>query len=174
MKPINTRKLAVQSLFAAAMAVCAWISVPLGEISFTMQSFALFLALFTLGGKSGVISFGVYLAVGAVGLPVFSGFQGGLGVLLGATGGYLWGFALAAILYWLMTHIFGERAQVPAAVLGMILCYSCGTLWYLYAYAGQTAWWAVAAKCVLPYLLPDALKIWLAAWLAQRLKRTIF
>ena len=171
MKKINTRTLALQGLFAAAMALCAWSSVPLGEVSFTMQSFALFLALFTLGGKGGTVAFGVYLAMGAVGLPVFSGFRGGLGVLLGATGGYLWGFALAAPLYWLLTHFAGEKAKIPAAVLGMLLCYLCGTLWYLYVYAGQTAWWTVAAKCVLPYLLPDALKIWLADRLSRRLSR---
>ena len=67
------------------MAVCAWISIPFGYIAFTMQTFAVMLALFTLGGKWGTASVFVYLLLGAVGLPVFSGFQGGLGVLLGVT-----------------------------------------------------------------------------------------
>ena len=72
----------VCSLFSSLIAICAWISIPIGDIAFTLQTFAVFLALGTLGGKWGTVSILIYLALGAVGLPVFSGFQGGIGTLL--------------------------------------------------------------------------------------------
>lgn len=173
-KRFSTRALSQQGLFAAAMVICAWISIPFGDISFTLQSFALFLALFTLGGAGGTAAFLVYFLMGTVGLPVFSGFRGGLGVLFGATGGYIWGFALTCPVYWLATRLFGEKAAIPAAIFGMLLCYLCGTGWFLYAYGGEAGWWAVALKCVVPFLLPDGIKIALAYGLSRRLKTHLF
>ena len=85
---MRTRELARAALFAALIAICSWISIPTA-VPFTLQTFAVFLALGVLGGKLGTLSVAVYLLLGAVGLPVFAGFQGGLGALLGATGGYL-------------------------------------------------------------------------------------
>ena len=79
------------ALFAALMALCAWVTVPYA-VPFTMQTFGVFLALLLLGGKRGTICMAVYLLLGAVGLPVFSGFRGGVGALVGSTGGYLVGF----------------------------------------------------------------------------------
>ena len=172
-KGSSVRKMAQQGLFAATMAICAWIHIPFGDIAFTMQTFALFLALFTLGGKGGSTAFLVYLLMGAVGLPVFSGFRGGMGALVGATGGYLWGLALAGPAYWVLTRFYGEKAALPSAFLGMGLCYFLGTFWFLQAYAGDAGWWAVALKCVVPYLLPDTVKILLARSLARRLQTVI-
>jgi len=171
--PFSIHKLVLRGLFAAGMAICAWISVPLGDISFTLQSFALFLSLFSLGGKDGSIIFAVYLLMGAAGLPVFSGFQGGFGILLGPSGGYLWGFALAGPVYWLLTYLQGEKAAIPAACAGMLLCYLLGSLWFLFVYADGLAWWMVIGKCVLPFILPDAIKFFLAYRLSRRLHRYI-
>ena len=89
---MKVRNMALCALFAALMALCAWISIPAGDVAITMQTFALFLTLGVLGGKRGTIAVSIYLLLGIVGLPVFSGFQGGLGTLLGATGGYIAGF----------------------------------------------------------------------------------
>ena len=166
----SSRKLTQQGLFAAGTVICAWISVPFGDVSFTLQTFALFLALFTLGGKGGTVAFCVYFLMGAIGLPVFSGFRGGLGSLLGPTGGYIWGLAAAGPVYWLMTRFWGEKAAVPGAIVGMILCYLCGTGWFFYAYAAEAGWWAVALKCVVPYIVPDGAKLALAYALSRRLK----
>lgn len=158
---------------AALLAISAWLSIPMPQVSFTMQSFAVFFALGLLGGRRGCISIGIYLLMGAVGLPVFSGFRGGLGVLLGVTGGYIWGFLLAGLLYWLMTAIFGDipRVRLTAMILGMAVCYGCGTVWYLQMYGGSI--WAVIAACVLPYLVPDGVKILLAISLSERLKKNV-
>ena len=87
-RTINVRSMCYVGVFAALMAVCAWISIPTPwDVSFTMQTFAIFAAFGLLGGKRGTIALAVYLVLGAVGLPVFSNFRGGVGVLLGTTGG---------------------------------------------------------------------------------------
>lgn len=155
------------ALFSALMCICAWISIPLGNISFTLQTFSLFLALLTLGGKGASLSVFVYLALGAVGLPVFSGFRGGFGALLGVTGGYLWGFLAGCLVFWLITSILGEKFRVLAVIASMVTVYLCGTIWFLvYAPGGI---WAILAQSVLPYLLPDTVKILLAFWVVKKL-----
>ena len=85
------------SLFAALTAVCAWLSIPIPPVAFTLQTFGLLLTLGVLGGKWGSISIWLYLLLGLVGLPVFSGFRFGAAALLDATGGFLWGFAAGAV-----------------------------------------------------------------------------
>lgn len=87
----NAMDLAYTALGAVLIAVCSWITIPMA-VPFTMQTFAVFLTLSLLGGRRGTAAIAAYVLLGAVGLPVFSGFSGGFGVLLGATGGYIAGF----------------------------------------------------------------------------------
>ena len=167
MKPVF---LARCGLFSALMCICAWISIPLGSIVFTLQSFALFLALLVLGGKGATVSVLVYLALGAVGLPVFSGFRGGFSALLGVTGGFLWGFLLGCGVYWLICTLLGEKWRMLGCIVCLLCVYLCGTIWY-FAYA-PGGLWAILAQSVLPYLLPDTVKMLLALWVSRRLKKT--
>ncbi len=166
-KKISVKQMALAALFAAIMAICAWISVPVLDIAFTMQTFAVFLALGVLGGKWGSVSILVYLLLGIVGMPVFSGFRGGPGVLLGITGGYIWGFLLSGLVYWALER-FGK---LPAMAAGMVMCYLSGSLWFMVYAGGSTGFIAVLMKCVIPYLIPDAVKIALAYGLSKRLGR---
>ena len=161
----STRNMVRASLFAGVMAVCAWLAVPISDIGFTMQTFGVFLALGLLGGKWGTVSIGIYLLMGLVGLPVFSGFRGGPGMLLGVTGGYLWGFLLSGLAYWALER-FG---RLPAMVGGLLICYACGTLWFLQYSGGGIA--LVLLRCVVPYLIPDGIKIFLAWSLSRRIAR---
>lgn len=103
---MKTRDMALIAAFAAVITVCAWISVP-AAVPFTLQTFAVFLAVGLLGGKRGTIAVAVYILLGAVGVPVFSGFNGGLGALLGITGGYILGFLAAAAVMWGLTSVLG-------------------------------------------------------------------
>lgn len=154
---------------AGVMAICAWLAIPVGEICVTLQTFGVFLTLLLLGGRKGTAVVSVYLLLGAVGLPVFTGFQGGYGVLLGPTGGYLWGFLLCCLCFWLLEeHLPGWLLLI----LGQLVCYCCGTAWFYFAYA-QGGLWAVLLKCVVPYLIPDACKLLLARYLAVRLKKIV-
>jgi biotin transport system substrate-specific component len=173
---MHTKNISRCALAAALICLCAWIAVPVGDTVFTMQTFALFLTLFLLGGKWGMVAIGVYLALGLAGLPVFTGFRGGLGVLLGATGGYIWGFLLCGGVFWLASAL-GKclRWQIGGMVLGMICCYAAGTLWYALGYLGGSdmGFGLVLVRCVIPYLIPDGIKLVLAYQLAQRLKRFV-
>ena len=160
-----TRNMTRCALFAAMMALCAWIGIPLGHTVFTMQTFGVLLALGILGGKRGTISILCYLLLGAAGLPVFSGFRGGIGAILGPTGGYLWGFLATGLVFWLLE----KWSRLLAMAAGILVCYACGTLWYMTYTGGALA--AVLAQTVLPYLIPDALKLVLALRLTKRLKK---
>lgn len=160
-------------MLAALNCVCGWISIPFGDISITMQTFSVMLTLLLLGGRWGTLTIGVYLLLGAVGIPVFSGFRGGIGVLLGATGGYLSGFLLMGLLYWCITARLGNRGRIAAGVAGLLACYSLGTVWYMVMYLQDGGWAAVLLKCVIPYVLPDALKLAMAFSLADRIQRRV-
>ena len=130
----NIRGMASVAMGAALLAVCAWIAVPTA-IPFTLQTFGVCLVAALLGLRGGLWTVAVYLLLGAVGAPVFSGFRGGFGALLGATGAF-------------------------------------GTAWFVLVYSrgsGAVGVGTALSWCVLPYLLPDAVKIALAAILARRL-----
>ena len=171
---LRTRDLTHIALFAVLMAVCAWITIPM-TVPFTLQIFAVFAALATLGGRRGTYAVAVYLLLGAVGLPVGAGFQGGLGWLLGTTGGYIVGFLCIALIYWLMTAKLGESlpVSIAACVLGLAVCYVFGTIWFMVVYARTTGPVGVMTAlgwCVFPYVIPDLLKLVRAVTLSQRIK----
>ena len=171
---MQSKNIARCALFSALMCLCAWISLPFGESPITLQTFALFLTLELMGGKYGSLVCLIYLLLGSVGLPVFSGFRGGMGMLLGATGGYLWGFLACALLYWLITRVLGNRFRIPALLGGLLLCYVLGTLWFygIYLREGNPIGIGfVLLKCVVPFILPDLTKLALALTLAKKLKR---
>ena len=168
---MKAHHLASTGFMTALTAVCAWISIP-GPVPFTLQTFAVFLAPGLLGGRLGTMAVGAYLLLGAAGLPVFSGFSGGLGALFGATGGFLLGFLLTALVMWGAEAALGRSEQVflASAAAGQALCYLFGSLWYAFGYAGGAAGLpAVLGACVLPFLLPDAAKLALAFALRRRL-----
>ena len=170
---LSVRYLSRCALFAALFCLCAWMHIPVGDIAITLQTFALFCALFLLGGKGSTIVCCVYLLLGAVGLPVFSGFRGGVGVLLGATGGYIFGFLAATLTYWALTAIFGSRIRLYAAIAALAVCYACGSAWFYFVWldsGSAVSLGFVLAKCVVPYVLPDCCKLLLAWLLSRRLK----
>lgn len=169
----RTRDLCYIAMTAVLIAVCSWISVPT-VVPFTLQTFAVFCALELLGGVRGSTAILVYLLLGAVGVPVFHGFTGGMGILLGTTGGYLLGFLLTGLVYWGFERLGRSLwLRVSALLLGLALCYAFGTLWFVEVYSranGALSVMTALGWCVLPFLLPDALKLALALLLSARLK----
>ena len=163
---IGTTDLVYIGIFAALITVCSWISINL-VVPFTLQTFAIFLAVYLLGGRRGTVSVLVYILLGAVGLPVFSGFSGGIGRLLGTTGGYIIGFLFSALVMWAFETFFGKnfRTYAISMVVGLIVCYAFGTAWYMIVYtrdSGITGIMVVLGKCVFPFIIPDLIKISLA------------
>ncbi len=173
-KSFSTRELALCAQGAVLLTLCSWLTVP-GPIPFTMQSFAVCLLAALLGRRKALQAFALFLLLGAAGLPVFSGFRNGAGVLLGPTGGYLLGFFPTILLIGLASERRGEDllTLALAMVFGMLLCYACGTLWFILVYhrgEGAVGLWSALSLCVLPFLLPDAAKCALALALARRLR----
>ncbi len=162
------------SLFTAIIAACSLITLPF-PVPFTLQTLGIFSALLILGGKNGTIAISIYIAVGLVGIPVFSGFSAGIGHLMGATGGYVIGFLLTALSYWLITAIFGNKAIVKICGLasGLLLCYTAGTLWYTSVYLRDVSISSVTsalAICVVPFIIPDIIKLTVAILIDRKLK----
>ena len=162
---MKVRNMVECALFAALMTICAWISLPIGGVPVTLQTFGLYLTLLVLGGKWGSISIGIYLCLGFLGLPVFSGFQGGAGVLLGPTGGFLFGFMLTALLYWLIVSLLGRSwfIKLISLIFTTFISYFIGFLWF--SNFSISSFWLFSA----PFILPDLGKLGLAIFLAKRL-----
>ena len=174
----NIKNITMIGLMAALITICSWISIPT-TVPFTMQTFAVFFAICLLGGKRGFLSVLVWLLLGAMGLPVFSGFTGGIGKFANVTGGYLLGLLLSSLLVWWITHLFGTKLPVLtiSMILGLIGCYALGTFWF-YALAlhsgNTTSVFAILISCVFPFVLPDTIKIFLAISISKTIKKYIF
>ena len=165
------------ALFSVLIGICSWISIP-AAVPFTMQTFAIFLTVAVLGGKKGTASVLLYILMGLVGIPVFSGFKAGPGVLLGTTGGYIIGFIFTALLMWGMEKLLGKRFWILtiSMILGLIVCYGFGTAWFMFVYTkntGAIGLTTVLGWCVIPFLIPDFVKIGLALALGGRLSKII-
>jgi biotin transport system substrate-specific component len=157
------------ALLCVLMTMTAWLTVP-APIPFTLQTLGLFLAVGLLGTKSGVLSVIIYLILGVVGLPVFAAMKGGIGVLLGPTGGFLLGFLPASLICgWLLKQSLHPVRMGFSFFVGLLVVYTVGILWYwlLYASQGQGIW-AIFSLCVFPFILPDLIKILLAVLLVKR------
>ncbi len=159
---LTVRDMAYIAMFAVIMAVCSWISVPY-VVPFTLQTFGVFLAVGVLGGKRGTLAVLIYILLGCVGLPVFAGFSGGIGVILGSTGGYIVGFLFTALVMWALEKMPGNRTVM--SILSMVLIYARTT--------GPVGLWTALGWCVFPYIIPDLVKIALALVLQKRLRAAI-
>ena len=173
---MSVKKIALISLMAAVICVCSWLTVPF-TVPFTMQTFAVFLSLELLGGINGTAAVGVYILLGIVGLPVFSGFRGGLGHLMGPTGGYIIGFLFSGLFYILSQRILDKKniaLKIICRAVSLMLCYLVGTIWFVYVMGTKDSAVSVSyalSVCVLPFILPDAAKITLAVYIAKLVKR---
>ncbi len=161
------------ALGAVLIAVCSWISIP-AVVPFTMQTFAVCFVLSALGGKRGTAAIVVYVLLGAVGVPVFANFMSGIGILLGTRGGYIVGFILTGLIYWLIVHLLGKKlwVEILALVIGLAVCYVVGTAWFMMVYIQTNGALSLATAlgwCVIPFIIPDLIKLGLAVTLARRL-----
>lgn len=164
---LRTLDMAHIAVFVVLMSICAWITVPLPKplVQSTLQTFVVFMALTTLGGLRGLYAMVVYLLLGVVGIPVFSGFRGGVGVLLDTSGGYIIGFVAAALVYWLLTAKTGEPPLVKAAacVFALVVCHAFGVVWFLMLYTRTTGPIEVTtalAWCVFPKTVAGNRGVW--------------
>lgn len=168
---LYTRDVVYIALCTALITVCAWITIP-SAVPFTLQTFAVFLTLGLLGGKRGTLCVLCYILLGAFGVPVFSGFRGGIGVLSGVTGGYIVGFLFSALVYWGITTLTKNKFlwKSVAFVAGLVVCYAFGTAWFVFV-KGRTGspvdFVGALTLCVVPFVAFDVVKIAFATVLSR-------
>lgn len=176
-KSFKISDMAFIAMFAAVMAVCSWICIP-GPVPFTLQTFAVFLAVGVLGGKNGSLAVLIYLLLGIIGIPVFAGFNSGIGYIMGSTGGYIAGFLLSALVMWAIESLFGKKnfVFIFSMLAGLIVCYAFGTAWFMYVYAeshGAIGLWSTLLMCVVPYIIPDIIKIAIAFLMREKFSKIL-
>jgi len=192
MRSQKTIQMAEIALMSAVLCVVSpfTIPVPMSPVPLSLSLFAVYLAAVLLGAKRGTICVLIYVLLGMVGLPVFSGFSGGIGVLLGPTGGYIIGYIPCALL----TGVLAERKRLVkteaeqqkrvqrwrkitwntvAMVLGTLICYACGTAWFLVIMGGTYTLMQALVICVVPYLIFDITKIFAAAAMVLPMQRIL-
>lgn len=168
--------LTMTALGTALIAVCAFITLTFGELKFTLQLFAVLLISGLFPPVYAFSSVLAYLLLGALGIPVFAGFQGGIGALLGPTGGFLLGFLPSFLLISLPLKILKSPKFYHIFLLSIgevLLCYLAGTIG-LYIYMPEKGFSYILLSAVIPYILPDCAKILLSAILVKRLRPVIY
>ncbi|WP_281653702.1 biotin transporter BioY [Eggerthella sinensis] len=182
----RTRSIAFVGLTIAIMGVSAWVAIPFGPVLLTLQMFALMFAIMVLTPKQCMAAVLGYLVLGAIGLPMFSGMRGGIGMLAGPTGGYLWGYVLGALaalaVRAALRRVTGGEAQKTvgpkAFAIDMAVClafivitYVCGCFQYALVTGVDLA--AAFAVTIAPFAIPDVLKAVAAVLCAQAVKRAL-
>lgn len=182
----KTYDLVLEAICAALITICSWISLNVMDIPFTLQTFGILLVLFTVGGKRGTISILVYLLLGLIGVPVFAGFKSGPAALAGPTGGFIVGFLVGALVYWALDSLWLKRykksnisrlvVSVIEGVVFELVLYVYGVIWFMFVYTrntGEIGLGAVLGMCVIPFLIPDAVKLLAAASASLRTVRIV-
>lgn len=163
------KKLSLCGMFVAFIAASAQICIPMPSgISFTLQTLAVALCGMVLGAKYSLGTIAVYIAIGACGLPVFSAFQGGVGVLFGLTGGFLFGFLGLALLCSLASKTAKKPLKILLFALSVIVCHAAGAVQFC-VLSGNNIIEAIVISS-LPYLLKDYASIAVAYLIAKKLK----
>jgi len=173
MRTKTTLRLTLSALLCALCAVLAQIQIPLPPVPLSLSLLGVHLCGALLGRRWGGAAVGCYVVLGAVGVPVYAGFAGGVSVLFGPTGGFLFGYILCAWMVGLLVQRLGfsRRGLALSMAAGTLVCYALGTAWFSFVTGANFA--AGIASCVLPFMPGDALKILLAASLSLRMQKPL-
>ncbi len=173
MQKTNIRRLTVMAMLLAVLVVCSQIAVPVGSVVLTAQTFAIMLIALLLPPKYAVGTVLAWVLAGGAGLPFFANFKGGLGVLLGPTGGYIYGFVIGA---WIISVIAGKGFSLWRAVLGcavaLLFVYLLGAV-QLKMVLGTQSYAAAFVLGGVPYIFFEPIKLAAAVWAARLLKQRI-
>lgn len=174
------------SISAALITVCSWINIPFGPVPFTLQTLAILAVMLTCGGRRGTMAILIYLLLGLCGVPVFAGFKGGLTAFAGPTGGFLVGFLFAALVYWLLESLVFKRLMKSTvrtwifgainSVIFEVIMYVIGVIWFMVVYAAQSGPVGLAtvmSLCVIPFIIPDIVKLIAAVVIGERARKLV-
>lgn len=168
----KTYTLVVTALMAAVTCVLGPLSIPIGPVPISLTNFVIYLSLYVLDWKKGTISYIIYLLIGLVGVPVFSGFTGGIAKLVGPTGGYIIGFIPMAIIAGLAIDKFKQKwIHLCGMIIGTVVCYAFGTLWF--CLQSGTPVLSALSICVFPFIPGDLIKMVIATFAATKIREKI-
>lgn len=170
---IRVKELAMIALLTAVTCILAPLSIPIGEVPISLTNLVIYFSLYILGMKKGVLSYIVYLLIGFVGVPVFSGYTSGPQKLLGPTGGYLIGFLPMAVIAGLVIGRCYRKTVLCflAMIAGTAVCYAFGTAWL--AHVGGYSLKAALFAGVVPFIPGDLIKMGLAAVLGPQVRKQL-
>lgn len=172
-KKLTAAQLTVIGVMSAVICILGPVSIPIGVVPISFANFAIYLAVYALGMKKGSLSYLIYLCIGLIGIPVFSGFSSGPGKLLGPTGGYLIGFIFMVIICGLFIDKYIDKWYLCMAGmgLGLAVCYAFGTIWL--AYQANLSMAAALAAGVIPFIPGDILKIIAAGIIGPQIRKQL-
>ena len=171
-KKVSTKSLVITGMSAAVIAVLAQIALPMPSgVPVTLQTFAIALTGAVLGAKLGTAAAGVYILLGAAGVPVFSGFSGGLAVLVGKTGGFIWGFLFLALLCGAGSMVKNKAVGCGLGVMGLAVCHLLGILQFQLLMNMGFAESAVLVS--VPYLIKDVVSVAMAFVLRLQIRKQL-
>ncbi|OBR96797.1 biotin transporter BioY2 [Clostridium ragsdalei P11] len=172
-KKSNVYQMAIIGVMAAVICILGPLSIPIGVVPISFTNLAIYFVLYTLGMKKGTISYIIYMLIGFVGVPVFSGFTGGPSKLLGPTGGYIIGFIFMALIAGFFIDVFFDKWYLcfVGMVLGTAVCYVFGTIWL--SYQTNISISAAFAAGVIPFIPGDLAKILIATFIGSKIRKQL-
>lgn len=170
-KKFTVYQLTFMALMAAIMCILGPMSLPIGPVPITLTNLVIYFTVFVLGMKTGVGSYILYLLLGMVGLPVFSGYMGGLGKLVGPTGGYLIGFIFMIVISGIILEK-ANRRLIPTIIgwiIGTAVAYIFGTIWFVCIM--HCSFICALTVCVFPFIPGDLIKIVIGSLLGVQVRK---
>ena len=161
---MKIRDLTRIAFFTAVIIICSYIMIPFA-VPFTLQTLGIFVSVLVLGKNKGSLAVLIYLLIGIVGVPVFSGMKGGVGVLFAPTGGYIAGFIVCAYI----SGLLFEKTNKPflSCISGLVVLYAIGTCWFYILNPVEIE--SIILTCIVPFIIPDILKIIFAVYISKAL-----
>ena len=179
MKNKVIKEIVIIAIYIALLTIFSWISIP-SIVPFTLQTFMIFIIAYTLKLKSALCVVVIYLVLGIIGVPVFSSFNSGLSYFLGSTGGFLLGFIPMVVIINVLsiknnneTKVKNYIYQVLISLLGLIICYIMGLVWFMFIYKAPYTLSKALFAVIIPFIVPDIIKMVIAMIVSKRIK-TIF
>jgi len=168
----STKTIVQVGMFAAIIVVLAQIAIPMPVgVPVTLQTFAIALCGYVLGKKNGVLSTGIYILMGVLGLPVFANFRGGIGVVFGMTGGFIWGFLVLAFLSGLHTQFKSKSIGIALGLIGLVICHVLGVIQF--SVVTSTPLLKALFLVSVPYLIKDVISIVVAYFVASAVRNRL-
>ena len=169
----SVRELSLIAVMSAVTCILGPLSLPIGLVPISLTNLAIYIAIYTLGRKRGTISYIVYLFIGLIGIPVFSGFSGGFAKLAGPTGGYLIGFIFMAFISGIFIDKFPNKIYICflGMLLGTIVTYLIGTAWL--ACVAKIPFYSALSAGVIPFIPGDLIKIAVASLIGPQIKNRL-